>query len=333
MKRLAHALLLPFLGAILLGFVGPSLICFSALADANTVRFGYNKLWPAFPLNVAIAKKTFEQYGIDTKWINFQTPNDILLAMTAGELDLGILAGPNLASAHQQGVKVKGIALLAGVGDPPNMLFARKDMNVRSAQDLKGKTIGVNNYGGNFDLYLRRQLVDNGIDPKKDVRIVEIPVFQIIGAITTHTIDAGFVDTIFAAAALKNNSNELTPVFSYRDVAPFKTGYNGLILAANDSFVARNRAAVINLLRGYLEAVRFMHDNPREAVKLYVETSGNKIALLLDKGIDVPPDGQILMPQMQADIDLMAQFGYIKTGFDAAKVVDRSLLDDAAKLN
>ena len=76
----------------------------------------------------------------------------------------------------------------------------------------------VNNYGGNFDLYLRTQLVDNGIDPKNDVRIVEIPVFPTIGAITTHTIDAGFLDTIFAAVALKNNSNELAPVFSYRDV-------------------------------------------------------------------------------------------------------------------
>jgi len=303
-----------------------------ALAQATTIRIGYNKIWPAFPLHVAIAKRMFEQRGTAVKWLNFQTPNEILLAMVAGELDLGVVTGPNLATAHEQGVKVKGIALLTGPGEPPNTLFARKDLNVRSVTDLRGKTIGVNNYGGNFDLYLRRHLADNGLDPKTDVRIIEIPVFQIISAITTRIIDAGMIDTIFTAVALKNNSNDLTPVFSYRDVGPFKGGWNGLILAVNESFAVQNHGAVVQLLRGYLNALQFVEKNAQEAVKLYVENTGNKNALLLDKGNDVPPDGQVMMPEMQSDIDLMAQFGYIKTAFKADVVVDRKLLEEAAQV-
>jgi ABC-type nitrate/sulfonate/bicarbonate transport system substrate-binding protein len=227
---------------------------------------------------------------------------------------------------------VKSVALAAGPGDPPNTLFARKDLNIRSVRDLKGKTIGVNNYGGNFDLYLRRELVDHGLDPKKDVKIIEIPFFQAIPALATRTIDAGFLDTIFTAVALKNHSRDLAPVFSYRDVALFKNGWNGLILAANESFIDHTHLVAVKLLRGYLDAVQFAQNNPHEAITLYVEASGNKNALLLDKGNDVPADGQIFMPAMQADIDLMAQFGYIKTGFDAKEVVDRSLLEEAAKL-
>ena len=319
-------------GAMLLTFLAAPAFCLLASAQETTVRIGYNKVWPAFPLHVAIAKKTIEQHGAQPQWVSFQTPNDILVAMAAGELDMGVVTGPNLAVAHQQGIKVKGIALLAGPGDPPNTLFARKDLGITSVRELKGKTIAVNNYGGNFDLYLRRELVDNGLDPKNDVKIIEIPFFQTIPALATKTIDAGFLDTIFTAVALKNNSNDLAPVFSYRDVGPFKNGWNGLILAVNDSFIARNHAVAVKLLRGYLDAVQFVQDNPREAVKLYVETSGNKNALLLDKGNDVPADGQIQLPQMQADIDLMAQFGYIKTGFDAKEVVDSSLLDEAAKM-
>lgn len=318
-------------GAALLGVLVALAAYSPASAQSDTVRIGYNKVWPAFPLHVAISRKTIEQRGVEPKWITFQTPNDILLAMAAGELDMGVVTGPNLAIAHQQGVKVKGIALLAGPGEPPNTLFARKDLNVKSVHDLKGKTIGINNYGGNFDLYLRRELVDNGLDPKKDVKIIEIPFFQIIPAINTRTIDAGVLDTIFTAVALKNYSNDLTPVFSYRDVGPFKDGWNGLVLAVNDSFIASHRADVVKLLRGYLDAVQFTQENPREAVKLYVDNSGNKNALLIDKGTDVPADAQILMPPMQADIDLMAQFGYIKAGFDAKEVVDRSLLEEAAR--
>jgi ABC-type nitrate/sulfonate/bicarbonate transport system substrate-binding protein len=300
-------------------------------AQATTVRIGYNKIWPTFPLHVAIARRMFEQRGLAVKWSNFQTPNEILLAMVAGELDLGVVTGPNLVTAHEQGVKVKGLALLTGPGEPPNTLFARKDLNVRSVVDLKGKTIGVNNYGGNFDLYVRRYLADKGLDPKIDVRIIEIPVFQIISAITTRIIDAGMVDTIFTAVALKNYSSELTPVFSYRDVGPFKDGWNGLILAANESFVISNRAAVVQLLRVYLDALQFAEKNAQEAVKLYVDATGNKNALLLDKGNDVPADGQVMMPEMQSDIELMAQFGYIKTVFKADAVLDRKLLDEAAQ--
>ena len=320
-----------FCGAALLGFLVVAAAYSPAFAQGDSLRVGYNKLWPTFALHAAIAKETLEQRGVEPKLVGFQTPNDIMLAMVAGELDMGVITGPNLATAYQQGLKMKGIAMLAGPGEPPNTLFARKDLNITSVRDLKGKTIGVNNYGGNFDLYLRRELVDNGLDPKKDVRIVEIPVFQVIPAITTRTIDAGFLDTIFSAVALKNHSNDFAPVFSYRDVGPFKNGWNGLILAAPSSFIVSHRAIAIKALRGYLDAVQFVQDNPREAIKLYVETSGNKNALLLDKGNDVPADGQILMPAMQADIDLMAQFGYIKTGFDAKEVVDRGLLDEAAK--
>jgi ABC-type nitrate/sulfonate/bicarbonate transport system substrate-binding protein len=306
----------------------------SALASAqsHTARLGYNKLWATFPLHVANARKSFEQRGVEVKWINFATPNQILQAMVAGELDMGVLTGPNLAVAHEQGIKVKALALLTGAGDPPNTYFARKDLNVKSVRDLKGKTIGVNNYGGNFDLYLRRHLVDNGLDPKTDVRIVEIPIFQIIPAITTKRIDAGVVDTIFTAAALKNNANDLTPVFTYRDVGPFKNGWNGLVVAANESFITKNRATAVQFLRGYLDAVQYVHQHPDQGVKVYVDTSGNKNALLLEKGNDVPADARIMMPELQSELDLMNQFGYTKTKVKVETVVDHSLLEEAARL-
>ena len=89
MKLLAHALLLPFLGAFCLAS-----FCFLAFRHWQTEHgphLATTSYGPHSRLNVAIAKKTFEQYGTEPKWINFQTPNDILLAMTAGELDLGVV--------------------------------------------------------------------------------------------------------------------------------------------------------------------------------------------------------------------------------------------------
>src|SRR5688572_21451951 len=76
-----------------------------AAAQQPTVRMGYNKFWPTFPLHVGIAEKDFEKRGLKVEWFSFNTPNHVLQAMVAGEVDLGVLTGTNLATAHQQNVK------------------------------------------------------------------------------------------------------------------------------------------------------------------------------------------------------------------------------------
>src|SRR5262249_11999369 len=242
-----------------------------AWTQPATVRMGYNKFWPTFPLHVGIAEKDFEKRGLKVEWVNFTTPNQILQAMVAGELDMGVLTGTNLATAYQQNIKVKAITMMTGPSEPPVTYFVRKDLGIKSVRELKGRTIGVNGYGGNFDLFLRRHLVDNGLDPKTDVRIVEILTTQIIPALLSKQIDAGVVDGIFAATALKHYANDMVPLFTYRDVAPFRNGWNGFVLAVNDSYLAKNRKTAVEFVRACLDAVQFIHQNPQQGIKLYVE--------------------------------------------------------------
>jgi len=303
-----------------------------AWTQPATVRMGYNKFWPTFPLHVGIAEKDFEKRGLKVEWVNFTTPNQILQAMVAGELDMGVLTGTNLATAYQQNIKVKAIAMMTGPSEPPVTYFVRKDLGIKSVRELKGRTIGVNGYGGNFDLFLRRHLVDNGLDPKTDVRIVEILTTQIIPALLSKQIDAGVVDGIFAATALKHYANDMVPLFTYRDVAPFRNGWNGFVLAVNDSYLAKNRKTAVEFVRACLDAVQFIHQNPQQGIKLYVEATGNKNALNMEKADDVPPDARILIPELQSEMDLMFQFGYSKTKANAGQMVDHSLLDEAARI-
>jgi NitT/TauT family transport system substrate-binding protein len=316
--------------AVLFGLLSALAVSLPAWAQPVNVRMGYNKFWPTFPLHVGIAERDFEKRGLKIEWINFTTPNHILQAMVAGEADMGVLTGTNLATAYQQNIQVKAIAMMTGPTDPPVTYFVRKDLGIKSVRDLKGKTIGVNGYGGNFDLFLRRHLVDNGLDPKTDVRIVEILTTQIIPALVSKQIDAGVVDGIFAATALKHYANDMVPLFTYWDVAPFKNGWNGFVLAVNDSYLAKNRKTVVQFVRACLDAVQSIHQNPQQGIKLYVEATGNKNALNLEKANDVPLDAKILIPELQSEMDLMVQFGYSKIKVNASQIVDHSLLDEAA---
>src|SRR5947207_793682 len=97
-----------FCAAAVLGFVVALTAPSPALAQSQlTARVGFNKIWATFPLHVAIARKSFEQRGVEVKWVSFTTPNQILQAMVAGELDIGVITGANLAVAYEQGIKVK----------------------------------------------------------------------------------------------------------------------------------------------------------------------------------------------------------------------------------
>jgi ABC-type nitrate/sulfonate/bicarbonate transport system substrate-binding protein len=319
--------------AVLFGLLSALVAALPAWAQPANLRMGYNKFWPTFPLHVGIAEKDFEKRGLKVEWINFNTPNHILQAMVAGEADMGVLTGTNLATAYQQNIQVKAIAMMTGPTDPPVTYFVRKDLGIKSVRDLKGKTIGVNGYGGNFDLFLRRHLVDNGLDPKTDVRIVEILTTQIIPALVSKQIDAGVVDGIFAATALKHYANDMVPLFTYRDVAPFKHGWNGFVLAVNDSYLAKSRKIVVQFVRACLDAVQSIHQNPQQGIKLYVEATGNKNALNLEKADDVPLDAKILIPELQSEMDLMVQFGYSKSKVNASEIVDHSLLEEAVRIN
>ncbi|HEY3256214.1 MAG TPA: hypothetical protein VGJ91_19785, partial [Polyangiaceae bacterium] len=70
--------------AAVFGLLAALTVSMAAWAQPTTVRMGYNKFWPTFPLHVGIAEKDFEKRGLKVEWISFATPNQILQAMVAG---------------------------------------------------------------------------------------------------------------------------------------------------------------------------------------------------------------------------------------------------------
>src|SRR4029077_1584000 len=53
-------------------------------------------------------------------------------------------------------------------------VFRSERSPITSTQDLKGKKVGINAFGSAVDLALRVKLKKDGIDPRKDLTIVEV---------------------------------------------------------------------------------------------------------------------------------------------------------------
>src|SRR5713226_2423045 len=149
-----------------------------------------------FPVVVAIRKGYYKDEGLDADKIQMK-PAVAVKALITGDVDY-LLAWGSAVRAAVTGVPIKAVAGMAA--RPMHVLIARPE--IKSANDLKGKTIGVDSVAGTVD-YLSRVAVRHfGFEPEKDVKIIvtgESPTR--LAALRAGSIDATPIDVAFAMKA------------------------------------------------------------------------------------------------------------------------------------
>lgn len=134
---------------------------------ADKIRIGFPDLAAPFvPLAVGDKRGFFQEEGIVAESIRMN-PAVALQALVSGEIDYYTVLGPGVAAAIR-GVPVKLVAAYVPVS--PTALIARPE--IKSVSELKGKTIGVNAYGGALEAMGRLIVKHFGIDPDKQVKFL-----------------------------------------------------------------------------------------------------------------------------------------------------------------
>src|SRR5215510_12828356 len=116
-------------------------------ASADTLRVGKagREAFSFVPADVGARSGLFKKHNIDLEISSFGGDARIQQAMAADAIDIALGSGPGLAFITK-GSPVKGIAAMAG----PPLLFAlvvRTDDSVKTADDLKGRKVGVSTVG------------------------------------------------------------------------------------------------------------------------------------------------------------------------------------------
>ncbi len=144
---------------------------------------------------VAMEEKLFEKAGLDVEAVRFEAPNQIIDSLVSGRVDVGApgaAAGiATLAEAQFPGTfKVFG---LQGGGIKVDRindgLIVAKASPIASFADLKGKTLG-HLPGIQWRTISRYMVRKAGLDPDRDVRLVELAVGLQVQAIVAGTVDA-----------------------------------------------------------------------------------------------------------------------------------------------
>src|ERR1044071_7489793 len=126
------------------------------------------------PLWAAKEGRYFEKYGIkNLEVIQFSGGQPVTRALIGGDIQISTTGGAAVVNARLKGADAVIIARTVGVF--PYTLYVTKD--IRSAADLKNKRLAVSTVGGSGYVAMQYALRKLGLDPDKDVTMLQIGDF------------------------------------------------------------------------------------------------------------------------------------------------------------
>ena len=259
------------------------------------------------------------------EWINFPTTPPQAQALAAGQIDGATLASISFAKLIDSGAA--DVRIVTGIIEERPGHFATTwlvaaDSGITKVTDLKGKTIGTSVYGGYTNIVGRGVLRKHGLDPDKDVKIVEVPFRVMEENIRKGQIATGEQPQHFYTAAHKRGGmRDLFTSLDLFEAAPL------LVHTFRADFINKHPAVVRAFLEDWVIAAEWMSKNRAEAMEVYAGVTRIPKDLLADffltaKDYYYPPDGMPNVPALQKVFDYLLDTKEISKRLDARALTD-----------
>jgi ABC-type nitrate/sulfonate/bicarbonate transport system substrate-binding protein len=268
---------------------------------------------------IAKQKNFFAKYNLTPEIIYIPGGSTNIQALISGNLDLSQLTAAPGVAANLEGAD---IVYIAGFIDKLNyQLVTRRE--VKSAAELKGKKLGISRFGSAADFGLRVMLRRLGLDPAKDVTILQIgdePARS--AAVQTGNIDGTVMNAPFGGQAERLKLNIVADSIKM-DIPFFGTG-----LLASRRVLERDEAKMLNILRAYIEAIKVLKTERAWSIQALAQFTRVTDLKVVEEAYDNFKDQLPNVPHpsaaaMQAVVTQMAE-----TNPKARQVDARSYIDD-----
>lgn len=203
-----------------------------------------------------IAKETgiFAKHGLDAEVILVTGSPRLVQSLIAGDVDYAIVGATATMRARMRGADVVILATATNVTNQ-KLLVSRKS-GIRRLEDLKGRVVGVSQYGSEADAFARIVVGKAALRPDKDVAIIQLGGHpQVATALLAGKIEAGVIGGLALLTAQKSGAVVLTSGVELKAVAPSGT------LAVTGRYVQRNRDSVMRFMRAFVEATHYFKTN------------------------------------------------------------------------
>ncbi len=205
-------------------------------------------------------------------------------ALISGHIEAGFILAPLAMVLRQQGVKMKIVYLGHRDG---TALMVRKDSDVHSIQDLRGKRIAVPNRFSNQYLLLFKVLRERGLS-LKDIELVELPPPDMPAALYAKAVDAITSGEPFMAQTELDGYGRV--LYLTKDVWP---NFISCVLVVREDVIQNQRGLVQTLVDGIARSGKWLDSDTahrNEAAQFVAKNYYNQHPRLLSYVLSKPPD-------------------------------------------
>jgi ABC-type nitrate/sulfonate/bicarbonate transport system substrate-binding protein len=299
--------------------------------ELKKIKIGY----PAISYNqihIWVAKDAglFRKHGLDAEIIFFRGGQMATQALVAGDPPI-----VNIGTVVQASLQGHDVVLIGSSENSYNYSVVARPV-IKRVEELKGKRLGVSGFGSashNASLILLKRF---NLEPNKDVALVVAgPTGDRLSAVEGGRIDA----TILTPSELPRSRKQgLIEVYDMQSLGVEVQG-NGF--ATSRSLIKSQREIPLSALKGYVEAIYYIHRNREETRKVvarylrlndpevldatyeaFVKTVSKRpyptlkgIQFMLDELAVKSPNAKTAKPEQFVDLSLLQQLE--KEGFMA----------------
>ena len=228
------------------------------------VRVGYIGITCEAPIFCAVENGFFKEEGLDVELVKCEWSKykDVL---ALGGFDITHHLIMYLLKPIEQGLDVK---FTAGIHQGCLRIQSAISGNIKTAQDLRGKRIGVPGMGTPPFIFANRVLTASGMDASRDVTWSVFPAGELGLALEKGEIDAVADSEPIGTLLLANG--KVRNVVDQATDSPYKDEYCCAVVV-NGKFLAKNPTAAAAATRALLKGAKWVETNPAAAARLSVE--------------------------------------------------------------
>jgi NitT/TauT family transport system substrate-binding protein len=229
---------------------------------------------------IAQEKGLYKKYGLDVQSIFIPASSTNVAVLVAGQLKFGNGTGGTIASAAVSGANLVAVACF--MNTLPYELIVQE--SIKTPQQLKGKSIGISRIGSSSDVIARVFLRNLGLEPDRDVPIIQVGGSGERAAAFRSGKIAGFPAPPGVLHLTKGMAQRVlisTADFQKPYASPYICG------TTTKTYLASNRSTVKRLVMALTEGVQFFQTRKEESKQILAKYSRQNNEAFLEAAYEI----------------------------------------------
>ena len=228
--------------------------------ELKRVYYGTTASPAHLPVWVAKDAGLFARYGLNVEPVQIRGGSLIALVIITGDLPISGVGAESVVAARAAGGDV--VLLACPIDTDPVYLIARPE--IKTPADLKGQGSAVTRYGSTTHFYLRAALKHVGLDPDRDLTILQLGAGpEMVAALEAGRIQAAALTTRYAIPFLDRGWPVLV------DLSKTDLIYPSSCVTSSRAYIRAEPKTTEDFLRAYVAGIHLIRNDRQFAEKSF----------------------------------------------------------------